>query len=473
MTRRLIFAFALVVLITIISIVILVRLNTAQTVRTFMFRGGIAGVESLVGELEDHYHKAGSWQGSDDILRGLQGPGFGGPGMGMRPGKGVDTNQMMGQHLRLVDEDGFVILDNQESDAIERISDDELEYAIPLEVDGQEVGYLLTEGGMYFTSENEQALLSRLNRAAFTAALIAGGVSLVLALLLSYSLLRPVRDLTQAASQMAQGDLSQRVRVRGDKALATLGSAFNRMAASLQQAGERRRALTADIAHELRTPLAVQRAHLEALQDGIYELSLENLIPIEEQNYTLTRLVEDLRTLALADAGQLTLERTPTDFSAFIKRLISRFDPQAAAQGVELFLSPVGEPVIIGIDPQRVEQILNNLLSNALRFTSKGGKISVQCSVSSGQFSEIDRLIAGNRLLVTVKDSGPGIPEESLPHIFERFYKADQSRTPVEGGSTGLGLSIARKLAQAHGGDITAANHLEGGAVFTLIIPIV
>jgi len=112
-------------------------------------------------------------------------------------------------------------------------------------------------------------------------------------------------------------------------------------------------------------------------------------------------------------------------------------------------------------------------LSNALRFTSKGGKISVQCSVSSGQFSEIDRLIAGNRLLVTVKDSGPGIPEESLPHIFERFYKADQSRTPVEGGSTGLGLSIARKLAQAHGGDITAANHLEGGAVFTLIIPIV
>ncbi len=464
MTRRLLLAFSFVALITIISLVIVVRLSTAETIRTFMFRGGMEGVESLVDELEDHYTVSGSWQGSEQFFRGSPGEEHGGPGTGMRPGMGMGGNQMMGQHVRLVDRDGRVIHDNQDREPEEHVEEGELEYAIPLEVDGQQVGYLITEGSMFFTSENEQALLTRLNRAAFTAAVIAGGVSLILALLLSYSLLRPVRDLTKAASQMAEGDLSQRVRVRGDKSLATLGAAFNRMATSLQQAGERRRALTADIAHELRTPLAVQRAHLEALQDGIYDLTPENLIPIEEQNRALTRLVEDLRTLALADGGQLTLERTSVDFTALLERLISRFDPQAAAQGVEIVLSPMAvpaAPVLVKIDPQRVEQILNNLLNNALRYTPAGGRISVQCSVGTEKY-----------LSVTIRDTGPGIPEKSLPYIFERFYKADRSRTTVDGGSTGLGLSIARKLAQAHGGDIRASNHPEGGAIFNLILPI-
>ncbi len=461
MTRRLLLAFAIVVLITIISLVIVMRLSTAQTVRTFMFRGGMAGVESLVEELEDHYHDSGSWNGSESVFQSSPGPGQGGPGFGMGPGMGMKRDEMMSQRIRLVDRDGNVVLDNRDRNAHGHVEDDELEYAIPLEVNGQEVGYLIAEDGLLFTTENEQALLTRLNQAAFTAAVIAGAVSLILALMLSYSLVRPVRDLTKAASQMAHGDLSQRVRVGGDKSLATLGSAFNRMAASLQQAGERRRALTADIAHELRTPLAVQRAHLEALGDGIYDLTPESLHPIEEQNHILTRLVEDLRTLALADAGQLALERTPTDLPALVERLISRFDPQAAAQEVEIFLSPVGASVIADIDPQRVEQILNNLLSNALRYTPKGGRISVRCTVVSEQY-----------LSVIIHDNGPGIPEESLPYIFERFYKADRSRTTVEGGSTGLGLSIARKLAQAHGGNITAANHSDGGAVFTLNIPI-
>ncbi|MBC8505829.1 MAG: HAMP domain-containing protein [Anaerolineales bacterium] len=472
MTRRLLLAFSFVVLITIVSLVVIVRLNTAQTVRTFMFRGGMAGVESLVSELEEHYTESGSWHGSDQVFRGAPGPGQGGPGSGMKPGMGMRNEEMMGQHIRLVDLDGNVVLDNLDDEGFGHVEEGELEYAIPLEVAGQEVGYLLAEGGQLFTTENEQALLSRLNRAAFTAAVIAGGVSLILALLLSYSLLRPVRDLTKAASQMAEGDLSQRVRVRGDKPLATLGVAFNRMAVSLQQAGDRRQALTADIAHELRTPLAVQRAHLEALQDGIYDLTSENLVPIEEQNRALTRLVEDLRTLALADGGQLTLERTSTDFTALLERLISRFDPQAAAQGVEIALSPMGAPAFVEIDPQRVEQILNNLLSNALRYSPDGGVISVQCSVTSKQLGVERKLITENWLLITVKDTGPGIPKESLPHIFERFYKADRSRTSVEGGSTGLGLSIAQKLAQAHGGDITAENHPNGGAIFTLTLPI-
>ena len=471
MTRRLILAFAFVVLIATTSLVLIVRLNTAQTVRTFMFRGGMAGVESLVASLEDYYHQHGSWLGSGSVFRGSLGMGSGGPGMGNRSGGGMNADEMMGQHLRLADADGNVLFDNQNQHPAKHIGEDELEYAVPLEVDGQKVGYLLTEGGMVFSSANEQALLNKLNSAAITAAMIAGGVALVLAFLLSYSLLRPVRELTQAATHMAKGDLSQRVHVRGDNQLATLGAAFNRMASSLQQAGERRQALTADIAHELRTPLAVQRAHLEALQDGIYGLTVENLIPIEEQNRALTHLVEDLRMLALVDAGQLALERIPTDFSALIERLISRFDPQAAAQGVEIILSPMAAPIMLAIDPQRIEQIINNLLSNALRYTPEGGEISVQCSVTSSRLDVASKLVTKHCILVTVRDTGPGIPEESLAHIFDRFYKADRSRSS-RNGSTGLGLSIARKLAQAHGGDITASNHPESGAVFTLVLPI-
>jgi signal transduction histidine kinase len=366
-------------------------------------------------------------------------------------------NQMNGpinQRLRLYDAQGELLLDTSGADSGGRANSDTLEQAIPLEVENQVVGYLLTERRLQFTPAHERTLLTRLNRSALAAAIIAGAVALVLALLLAYRLLRPVQDLTQAATHMAKGDLSQRVPVRGDDQLATLGRTFNTMADSLEQAEHRRKALTADIAHELRTPLAVQRAHLEALQDGIYDLTPENLAAIQEQNQVLTRLVEDLRTLALADAGELALERTPTDVAALLERVVARFSPQAGEADVNLNLALGGSNLTRPLDPQRIEQILNNLLSNAIRYTPEGGTIYIRL------FRE------GDDVLITVRDTGPGIPNEALPHLFDRFYKIDKSRRQHSG--TGLGLAIARNLAQAHGGDLTACNHPQGGAVFTL-----
>jgi signal transduction histidine kinase len=300
--------------------------------------------------------------------------------------------------------------------------------------------------------------LNRLNRVAITAGLIAGGIAIVVALLLSQGLLRPIRELTRGATNLAKGDLTHRVEVQGRDELATLGQTFNHMAASLEQAEARRRAMTADIAHELRNPLAVQRAHLEALQDGVYPLSPKNLAPIEEQNRLLTRLVEDLRTLALADAGKIELELTSTDLNKLADRVIARFQPQADTQQVELKLSLDETCPPLVLDSQRIEQILNNLLNNALRHTPEGGWINLKTQ-------SLDETVQ-----VIVHDSGPGIPEEAIAHIFERFFKTERSRSRAEGG-TGLGLSIARKLAQAHGGDLTAANHVQGGALFTLSLP--
>ena len=243
---------------------------------------------------------------------------------------------------------------------------------------------------MAFTVADQTFLVGRLTRAAVSAGIIAGGLSLLLALLLSYNLMRPVRELTQAARRLGERDLSQRVRVRGKDELAELASTFNRMADSLEQAEDSRRALTADIAHELRTPLAVQRANLEAMQDGVYPLSPDNLAAVLEQNLLLTRLVDDLRTLALADAGQLTLERTMTDLPDLLDRVVERFQSQAATRQISLRLEPESKVAQyqISVDPQRIEQILANLLSNALRHTPDSGQITVRIASMSAAVGE-------------------------------------------------------------------------------------
>ncbi|NMC53042.1 MAG: HAMP domain-containing protein, partial [Chloroflexi bacterium] len=286
-----------------------------------------------------------------------------------------------------------------------------------------------------------------------------GVVALVLSVGLAYAVSRPVQQLTKAVSFLSNGDLNQRVEVRGRDELSRLGSAFNQMAESLERSEDNRRAMTADIAHELRTPLAIQRAHLEAIQDGIYPLTLENLDPVMEQNHTLAHLVEDLRTLALADAGELRMQIRPTDLKDLIQRLAARFQSRAESLNITIQTRLPQEETVFQVDPDRINQILNNLVSNALRYTPENGTIRIELG-AQGQSAAV----------ITIADSGAGIPEESLPYIFERFYRADKSRSRQEGG-TGLGLAIARQLAQMHGGSLTAANAPAGGAVFTLTLP--
>jgi signal transduction histidine kinase len=453
MRLRLILSFILIVIVSVVSVALVARRQTVTAVNAFIHRGGLSGTEGLVRDLEEYYATYGTWEGVDTFFQQ--------PGRGMGMGQGQGQNRAAGfadQRLQLADVNGLILVDTQDENPYGRFSLPERNRAIRLEVDEKPVGYLLPETRFQISQITTDALVSRVNRAAFTAAIFASVVALALALYLSYRLLRPVGELTRAAHELAAGDLSQRVPVRGGDELGTLANSFNHMAASLQLAETRRRALTADIAHELRTPLAVQRAHLEALEDGIYELTYENLKPIEEHNRLLTRLVDDLRMLALADSGQLALVPTPTDFPALIKRVVARMEPQAAERQIQIHQTLDGSPPLLSLDAQRIEQILHNLLDNALRFTPDGGVIRVQLSVISDQ------------CFLTVRDNGPGIPPEDLPRIFERFYRADRARSRADGG-TGLGLSIARKIAQAHGGDLIAENHPEGGAVFTLILP--
>ncbi len=463
MRLRLILSFVLIVLVSVTSVVLIARSSTTTEVRSFMFHGGMTGADTLVQVLQNYYQSHGSWE---DVANQLDFPGAGrGRGFG-NSGMMNGMGGMMGQRLRLADAAGIILLDTQYQVPAGKLSNAEINNALPIEVDGQVVGYLLAEGGVGANQVAERFLLNRLSTAAITAGLIAVGLALLLAIILTYSLMRPVRDLTRAARRLGAGDLTQRVQVKGNDELAVLGSAFNRMADSLQQAQESRRSMTADIAHELRNPLAVQRANLEAMQDGVFPLTPQALDPVLEQNLLLTRLVDDLRTLALAETGQLKLERQPADLAGLVERLVERFKPQAAQRQVTLCLenhlsSAAGTngSVLVDLDPIRVEQILNNLLSNALRFTPPAGEIVIGLARTASQVQ------------VSVRDSGPGIPEEALPHVFERFYRADRSRSRSEGG-TGLGLAIALHLAEAHGGALVAANHPQGGAVFTLSLPL-
>lgn len=451
MRLRLFLAFVLLIVVTLTAVAIFTRQEMAAQVRSFIGRGGWMGLEGHVADLESFYRQHGTWEGVEALFTST---GRGGRGQEQGGGRGPRWSE-----LRLANADGRLVYAPADMLGDGFVSDEELRSAIPLEVDGARVGYLLLPGaGPPPSEDTEDALLEVLYRASLKSAWIAALLALALSLLMVSLLLRPLNQFTRAAKRMAQGDLAQRVSVGGARELSQLGEAFNRMAVALQGAEIRRRELTADIAHELRNPLAVQRAHLEALQDGVYPLSLENLDVVLHQNLLLTRLVEDLRTLALADAGELVLMRREIDLAHLVQDVIEQFKSQAARRGIHLHCDLTPCPPV-DVDPERIQQILNNLLQNALRHTPQSGEIWLRLQCEAGA------------VMVSVRDSGTGIPLEAMERIFERFYRVDSARSREDGGS-GLGLAIARRLAELHGGKLQARNHPLGGAEFILSLPV-
>ncbi len=305
----------------------------------------------------------------------------------------------------------------------------------------------------------ERDYLSSVQTAVWVAGGLAGLVAVALGLLLARQIASPARALTAAARQVAGGDYAQRVPVRSRDELGELAMAFNSMAEALGHQEELRRRLVADIAHELRTPLAIIQANLEALLDGVRPLSTAAVADIHEETQLLARLVTDLRDLSLAEAGQLTLRREPTDLGALAHGSVTKFEAPARDKGVRLRLEVPDALPTADVDPDRAAQILGNLLDNALRHTPEGGLITVSVQPAPG----------GVR--VTVADSGPGIPAEHLPCIFDRFYRADLARSRKLGGS-GIGLAVVRQLTEAHGGRVRVESSAGRGAVFHLEFPV-
>ncbi|MGY0061281.1 sensor histidine kinase [Streptomyces sp. LZ34] len=294
---------------------------------------------------------------------------------------------------------------------------------------------------------------------AVTVAVAVAVAAIIGALLLSRTVLRPVSALTAASHGLGEGDLARRVPVTGRDEIAELGRSFNRMAESLQASEERQRRLVGDVAHELRTPLANLRGYLEALRDGVVEPEPELLDSLHEEVLLQQRIVDDLQDLALAEAGALTYHRVPVDLGELLETCRTAHRAQAERAGVALTApTPPGDPVYAHADADRLRQAVGNLVSNAVRATAPGGTVRLSLARREAE------------AVVRVSDTGHGIPAEHLPHVFDRFWRADAARGRATGGS-GLGLSIARQIVHDHQGTIDVESEAGVGTVFTLVLP--
>jgi signal transduction histidine kinase len=266
----------------------------------------------------------------------------------------------------------------------------------------------------------------------------------------------PLDELFNASERVANGDYSVRVQEKGPPEVHSLTRSFNSMAERLQVSDQQRRNMLADISHELRTPITVIQGTVEGMLDGVYPVDEARLKSISEETQILSRLVEDLRTLALAESGALRLKREPTNLAGLIRDSVSGFEAQAKEKDIQIELA-LADGEDAGVDPQRIREVLTNLLSNALRYTPRGGKIKVDLTEAG--------LSTERNVTISIADSGPGIESVLLPHVFDRFYKSSDS------GGMGLGLSIAKYLVEAHGGKIRAESEVGKGTKIIFSFP--
>jgi len=311
----------------------------------------------------------------------------------------------------------------------------------------------------------EQRTVLAFNRSLLWAGVISGLAAIMLAIFFTFSITSPIRRLKHAAHQIASGNLGHQVTVRSRDEIGELADSFNNMADTLSRNEQTRRALMADIAHELHTPLTILQGNLEAMQDGVIEPSTANLASLHEETLHLARLVADLRELSLAESGQLKLNVQETDVTALAEKVVSVMQPMAEEKHISLSLrSEPGIPPAM-VDPGRVAQVLRNLLSNALRYTPEEGRVELSISPQSND-KGVSRAIE-----LTVSDTGCGIEPTDLPHVFDRFYRTDRSRSRASGGS-GIGLSIVKQLVELHGGTVSVQSEPGAGSTFIAILPL-
>lgn len=463
--------FVIVIAVGVTVTVTLARQGTASRFEHFMLGSRMLQPDVLQQLLQDYYREEGGWQGLDGAIRQLvrgaapmeMGGGMMGGGMmggGIMAGMGGAMAAFDGR-VRVVDTSGRIVADNSGPTG-GSLPLGGAERGWPLTLDGQQIGTLLIDSPlMALPPTAAQSLLGGVTQAVLIAALAAALVAVALGALLVRQITRPLTALSYSSARIAAGDFSARVAVGSRDEVGQVARAFNQMAAALETQEQLRTNLVADIAHELRTPLSGIQGSVEALQDGVFPLTPESLEPIHAQALLLSRLVEDLRTAAQADAGQIRLDRHSLRLEEVAARQVAVQLPSAQEAGVTLALLVEDELPEAWGDPQRLEQVIGNLISNALRYTPAGGCVEVRLAPAGGGVS------------LAVIDSGEGIGPEDLPYVFDRFYRSDRSRDRKTGGS-GLGLAIARQLVEAHGGRIRAESPPAGrrqGSAFWLWLP--
>lgn len=391
--------------------------------------------------LEDYYEHNGTFRGVELALPG-------------RP-------MMMGSNMLIVTDADGVIIVGPPPFVGHKASSEEISRGLPLVSRGRRVGTLLLPGNMQ-RLRGVATLEHSFRRGFFRGVLVTGGLVMLLALLLgvvvSRLLTRPLKEIDVAASTLGAGDLSYRVADKfSEHELKSLVESFNDMAEKLEQNERSRTRLVADVAHELRTPITILQAALESMLDGVAKPSEEQLASLHEEASRMGRLITDLQDLTSAEAGRLRLKIADLDLHYELSRLLDHVRPMAEEKGIVLELHELPQEVIVRVDKDRFAQVLYNILWNALQYTPEGGRVEVRPAVDA------------DCTRITVIDTGPGIEEADLPHVFDRFYRGDKARHR-EGG-VGLGLSIAREFMHAMGGHISVQSQPGQGSKFTIEIP--
>lgn len=439
--RILLRSFALVVILLVVS---MIGVTTYSIFRTTgnnpFFRAPNASL------LEAFYIGKGNWSGVNSLLS--EAKNSSGPMQGLDWGRSV-----------LLDPNGIVIVDHGELNSplvgkVYQVRPDQ--NIVELIVKNNSVGYLVQDQRdpyhpirFTFSVVNPILLVS----------LFLCVLTVVFGILLTSRVVDPLADVIAAAEKVASGDLSTRIKTGKRKDdLAALSEHFNHMTEELERNDRERREMMTDIAHELRTPITIMRGRLEGIVDGIYPANEASIAPALEETYLLERLVEDLRLLTLAESHQLHFELKPVNMGDLVKKVISVFQAQAEDQKVQLSAELDAQLPLVLVDPQRMEQVIGNLIGNSLRYIGEKGEIIVEVRSKPGGIE------------INVSDNGPGVPEDQLPYIFNRFWRSEKSRARSTGGA-GLGLAIAKQLVESQGGTISAANRPEGGLKTTIFLP--
>jgi len=474
-------AFSVVVIVTMGAIVLWINQSANVEFRKYITLRDIQTLGSGMQELVAYYQQRGSWEGVESLL--AKGVYFD-ENRNIALGTGLTEREWLGlkeerkaPNVLLVDAGGSVVYDSEGKVHGKLLSRRDLSNASPITEaeNGDIIGYLL----LFYPvlDEQEQQFLDKVEYLLLVNAALAVGLIVVVGALLNRRLSAPLQRLAAAARAVAAGDLDQQVEAGGSTEVAQVGQAFNEMTAALQEAETLRQNMVADVAHELRTPISVLQGNLWAILNDAYPLEKAEISRLYDETRLLSRLVEDLRELALADAGQLHLNLCPTDVAQVIRHTVDNFALATEVQEVSLTAQLPDDLAPAQADPDRVAQVLRNLLINALRHTPSGGLVTVSASS------------VAKDLEIAIADTGEGIAPEDVPHVFERFWRADPARTRSEigaeerlagtcpvrtvQGGTGLGLSVAQSLVKAQGGRIWVESTPGEGTVFRFTLPFV
>jgi signal transduction histidine kinase len=417
----------------------------------------------FAAEMAYYYETHGSWDGvleyyqqRSRVIFRTDAPLGPVPPPQQQPGQPLPRPEFL--NVALVDEQGRVVIPAGDYNVGGQVAPDVLADGSPIVVNDVAVGTALVIGSAPALGRLEERYLLRTNIALLYAAVGGLALALILGVVLARALTHPIRDLTTAIRAMAAGDLSQQVVIRSKDELGELAAAFNQMSADLEQLISSRRRMTADIAHDLRNPLTVIGGYVESMRDGVLEPTAERLDAVQIEVKHLERLVDDLRTLSQAEAGELRLNRELVPPIQLLERMHRSYLPLAEKQSINLRLDALPDLPAVNIDADRMAQVLGNLITNSLRYTPARGEIV------------LDAGRVGSAVILSVRDNGQGMAPDALPFVFDRFYRADSSRSRAD--ESGLGLAIAKSIVEAHGGTIAAESAPGLGTTMTITLPI-